>query len=50
MSDCIVPLYIVRLNCHTAHLLTDTVRHSLELAQGQTASGRRPLDWKTLRN
>jgi hypothetical protein len=31
-------------------LLTDTVRASLELAQGQMASGRRPLAWKTLRN
>lgn len=32
------------------NLLTETVRHSLELAQGQTASGLRPLDWNTLRN
>lgn len=33
-----------------AHLLTETVRHSLELAQGQMASGRSPLAWNTLRN
>jgi hypothetical protein len=35
---------------YVAHLLTDTVRHSLELAQGQMASGRNPLAWNTLRN
>lgn len=30
--------------------LIETVRHSLDEAQGQTASGRSPLGWKTLKN
>ena len=38
------------MQCCMAHLLTETVRHSLELAQGQMASGRSPLAWNTLRN
>ena len=32
------------------YLLIETVRASEELAQGQMASGRKPLLWKALRN
>lgn len=32
------------------YLRIDTVNASEELAHGQMASGRRPFDWKALRN